>query len=237
MRTSFTAPNLARQFSIEIFCLHGIPKSIVSDRDPFFVSTFWCTLCKAQGTTLKFSSSYHPQIDGQTEVLNRGLEAYLRCFTSEYPHSWYQYLHLEELWYNISYRSAIGTSPFQALYGRPPPTTLDMLHTQRVGTTISDLLHQHTLVLHNLKNNPRRTRQCMSNQANRYRFDRSFEVHDWVWVRLQPYRQHSDHHRSYAKLAPRYLGPYQILRRIGMVAYELCLPPTSRVHPMFMFRC
>jgi len=66
--TSFTAPNLARWFSIEICRLHGIPKFIVSDRDPLFVSTFWRTLFKAQGTTLKFSSSYHPQTDIQNPL-------------------------------------------------------------------------------------------------------------------------------------------------------------------------
>ena len=64
--TSFTTPNLARRFSIEICRLHEILKSIISDRDPLFISTFWRTLFKAQGTTLKFSSPYHPQTDGQT---------------------------------------------------------------------------------------------------------------------------------------------------------------------------
>jgi len=230
--THFTAPTLACRFSIEICRLHGLPKTIVSDRDPLFVNTFWRTLFKAQGTALKFSLSYHPQIDSQIKVLNRGLETYLQCFASDHSHPWYQHLHLVELWYNTSYHSAIDISPFHALYGRPPPTTLDMLHIPRDGTTISYLLRQHIVVLHSLKQNLRRTHQCMVDQANQYHTDRSFNVSYWVWVRLQPYRQ-SVHRRSCPKLASRYSGPNQILRRIRNVAYELQLPPTSKIHPIF----
>jgi len=68
--------------------------SVSAHRDPLFVSTLWKHLFKAQGTTLKFSSSYHPQTDRQTKVLNRSLEYYLRCFAREHPHTWFQYLHL-----------------------------------------------------------------------------------------------------------------------------------------------
>jgi len=155
----FNAHQLAKRFSVEICRLHGLPKTIISDRDPLFISTFWKHLFKAQDTTLKFSFAYHPQTDGHTEVLNRNLEDYLRCFAGEHPHTWFQYLHLAELWHNTTYHSAIGTSLFHALYGRQPPTALDLLHSPRSGTTVADLLHQHTLVLHALKQNLRRARQ------------------------------------------------------------------------------
>jgi len=154
-----------------------------------FVSTFWKHLFKAQGTILKFSSAYHSQTERQTEVLNRSLEAYLRCLADDHPHTWFQYLHLAELWHNTTYHSAIGTSPFHALYGRPPPTALNLLHSPRSSTIIADLLHQHMLVLNALKQNLRQTRKRMCDQANRHRSERSFNPDDWVWVRLQPYRQ------------------------------------------------
>jgi len=107
-----------------------------------------------------------------------------------------------------------------------------MLYTLHDGTTISDLLHQHTLVLHNLKTTSVRLAN-MSDQANLHRIDRSFEVHEWVWLRHQPYRQHSVHRRPCTKLASHYSSPYQIICRISMVEYELCLPLTSHVHLVF----
>jgi hypothetical protein len=94
--TKFSAIDLAGRFSVEICRLHGIPKSIISDRDTLFVSTFWKEMFKVQGTTLKYSTTYHPEIDGQTEVVNRILEAYLRCFASDHPRCWYKFLHLAE---------------------------------------------------------------------------------------------------------------------------------------------
>jgi len=156
--THYIAPSLAQRFSVEICRLHGMPRTIISDRDPIFVNTFWRALFKAQGTTLQLSSSYHLQTDDQTKVLNKGLEAYLRCFTGEHRHNWYKYLHLVELWYNTSHHSAIDISPFQVLYGRSPPITIDMLNSPRTEITISDILQQHTLILHELKQNLYRTR-------------------------------------------------------------------------------
>jgi len=89
--TRFSALDLASRFSVEICRLHCIPKSIVSDQDTLFVSAFWKELFKIQGTTLRFSTTYHPETDGLTEVVNRTFETYLRRFTSEHPKQWYKY--------------------------------------------------------------------------------------------------------------------------------------------------
>ncbi|KAL0447826.1 UNVERIFIED_CONTAM: Transposon Ty3-I Gag-Pol polyprotein [Sesamum latifolium] len=120
--THFTVVSLAATFSAKIYRLHGIPKSIVSDRDRVFISHFWRELFRLCGTTLKFSSAYHPQTDGQTKVLNRVLKTFLCCFVSEVPTRWFRFLHLMEYWYNSTHHSAIGMPPYQALYGRAPPT-------------------------------------------------------------------------------------------------------------------
>lgn len=110
--TSFTAASIASVFLVDIHRLHEMPKSIVSDRDRVFVSKFWTELFKLSGTKLCFSSAYHPQTDGQTEVTNRILETYLCCFVSDTPKLWVQFLHLAEYWYNTSYQSALCMSPF-----------------------------------------------------------------------------------------------------------------------------
>lgn len=84
----YTAKSIADVFVREIVRHHGIPKSIVSDRDPLFLSHFWQELIRLQGTKLHISSAYHPKSDGQTEVINRCLETYLRCFAIDHPRSW-----------------------------------------------------------------------------------------------------------------------------------------------------
>jgi hypothetical protein len=83
--THFTAEDLAHCFSIEVCRLQGIPKTIISDCDPLFLSKFWKELFKTQGTTLKYNTAYHPETDGQIEVVNRTLKSYLRCFVSKQP--------------------------------------------------------------------------------------------------------------------------------------------------------
>ncbi|KAL4590366.1 hypothetical protein LXL04_003295 [Taraxacum kok-saghyz] len=100
--------------SFEPNSLHGIPKSIISARDSL-------ELFKQLGTRLRYSTAYHPQSDGQTEVVNRCFQNFLRSFASEEPQSWSKFLYLAEYWYNTSHHSAINMAPFQALYGRPIP--------------------------------------------------------------------------------------------------------------------
>jgi transposase InsO family protein len=97
--------------------IHGIRKSIVSDRDKVFTSAFWTELFKLLRTELKLSPAYHPQIDGQTERVNQCLEIFLRCTLQATPRQWVKWLPLAELWYNTSYHSSLQCTPFKDLYG------------------------------------------------------------------------------------------------------------------------
>ena len=98
--------------------LHGVPKSIVSDRDTRFTSKFWKSLQDALGTRLKFSSAFHPQTDGQSERTIQILEDMLRACAIDFPGSWEKYLPLVEFAYNNSFQSTVGMAPYEALYGR-----------------------------------------------------------------------------------------------------------------------
>ena len=107
---------LAELYVSEIFRLHGIP--VVSDRDPRFTSRFWTELQLAFGTRLNFSTAFHPQTDGQSEIVIQVLEDMLRGCVLDFSGSWDRYIPLMEFTYNNSFQSSIGMAPYEALYGR-----------------------------------------------------------------------------------------------------------------------
>ena len=118
IRNKFSLDRLAELYIKEIVKLHGIPVSIVSDRDPRFTSRFWSKLQKALGTTLHFSTAFHPQTDGQSERTIQTLEDRLRACVLDFEGGWAKYLPLVEFTYNNSYQASIGMAPYEALYGR-----------------------------------------------------------------------------------------------------------------------
>lgn len=97
-----------------------MPQAIISDKDKIFTSQFWQNLFELSQTELQMSSAYHPQTDGQTERVNQCLETFLRCFVHACPRKWKDWLPLSEFWYNSSFHSALGFSPFEVLYGHRP---------------------------------------------------------------------------------------------------------------------
>ncbi|CAJ2646034.1 unnamed protein product [Trifolium pratense] len=162
-------PKLAEIYVEQIVKLHGIPSSIVSDRDPRFTSRFWESLQEALGTKLRLSSAYHPQTDGQSERTIQSLEDLLRACVLEQGVSWDSCLPLIEFTYNNSFHSSIGMVPFEALYGRRVTSTTG------IGRALKS-----------------------------------------------------------RKLTSKFIGPYQILKRVGKVAYRIALPPSlANLHDVF----
>ena len=118
LKTGFTMEKLAQTYVEEIVRLHGVPLTIVSDRDPRFVSRFWKSLHEALGTKLQFSTAFHPQTDGQSERTIQTLEDMLRACALDFGGKWDRHLPLVEFTYNNSYQVTIGMPPYEALYGR-----------------------------------------------------------------------------------------------------------------------
>ena len=120
IRHPYTTATVAQTFLDNVVKHHGFPTSIVSDRDTIFVSNFWKQLFTLYKVELKLSTAYHPQTDGQSKRVNQCLEMYLRCVVHDSPSKWKSWLSLAELWYNTSFHSSLGCSPFKALYGYEP---------------------------------------------------------------------------------------------------------------------
>jgi transposase InsO family protein len=138
----YTVARVASLFLHHVFKLHGMPSSIVSDKDTTFTSMFWEELFRQQGVDLAMSSSYHPQSYGQTEVVNKSLEQYLRTFASDKPSLWVEWLPLAEYWFNTNYHVATKLSPFKALYGYQPPRLMEFNYGTTRVDAIEDLLEQ-----------------------------------------------------------------------------------------------
>ncbi|VFQ70043.1 unnamed protein product [Cuscuta campestris] len=148
-------------------------------------------------------------------------------------HRWSRFLAWAELALNCSHHDAIGMSPFQALYDRPLPFLFPTLSIRARTPTVEDLLRDRAAMLDELKLQLRKVQQRMRDQAKQHRRDISFIVGDLVLLKLQPYRQHSVARLASLKLARWYYGPFEVMERIGEVAYRLQLPEGCQIHDVF----
>jgi hypothetical protein len=233
----FTASKIATLFMNHVFKLHGMPNAIVSDRDAIFTSTFWQELFRIQGITLAMSSAYHPQSDGQIEIVNKCLEHYLRCYAGEQPKSWSVWLAMAEYWYNTNYHASSQFTPFEILYGRKPTRLVEFVPGTTRNQAVEENLKSREQILSLLKHNLLAAQERQKYQYDKKHTERSFNVGDWVYLRLQPYRQKTLALRRCLKLSPRFYGPFMVNKKIGQVAYRLDLLADSRIHPVFHVSC
>jgi hypothetical protein len=229
----YTTASVAKLFLNNVYKYHGMPSSIVSDRDRVFNSKLWRELFLLAGVQLQMSSSYHPQSDGQTERVNQTMETFLRCFVNACPSKWLNWLPLAEFWYNSCDHSAIGCSPFEALYGYTP-THFGVSSSDVVPSSdLSSWLREREVMNSLIKQHLARAKLRMKKQADKSRSEISFEVGESVFLKMQPYVQSSLAPRSNQKLAFKFFGPYKIIAKVGSVAYKLDLPTSSSIHPVF----
>ena len=140
VRIDYSIDKLAELYIKEIVRLHGIPISIIADRDPRFTSRFWGKLQEALGTRLNFSTAFHQQTDGQSERVIHILEDMPRSCVIDYEGSWDGHIPLVELVYNNSFQLSIGMAPYEALYGRKYRTSLCWTELSEKKVIVPDLI-------------------------------------------------------------------------------------------------
>ncbi|GKD30408.1 putative nucleotidyltransferase, ribonuclease H, partial [Tanacetum coccineum] len=227
------AVNVAQLFFRDVYRLHGLPSSIVSDRDTRFLSHFWRSLWKMVNTQLNFSSAYHPQTDGQTEVVNRSLGNLLRCLVGDHVKAWDQKLCQAEFAHNHAINRSTGFSPFQVVYSAQPRGPLDLM-TLPVSGSVPKKVQDFVEGLHEVhkavRDNLVRANSKYKQDADQKRRQVDFEVGDFVWAILTKDRFPVG---EYNKLSAKKIGPLEIVEKINSNAYRLKLPSHIRCSDVF----
>ncbi|GJT88966.1 putative reverse transcriptase domain-containing protein [Tanacetum coccineum] len=233
MRETDPMDKLARMYLKEVVTKHGIPVSIICDRDPRFASNFWKSLQKALGTSLDMSTAYHPQTDGQSERTIQTLEDMLRACVIDFGNGWVKHLPLVEFSYNNSYHASIKAAPFEALYGRKCRSPVCWAEVGQVQLTGPELVQETTERIIQIKQRIQTARDRQKSYADLKRKPMEFQVGDKVMLKVSPWKGVVRFGKR-GKLNPRYVGPFKVLKKVGAVAYKLELPQElSRVHNTF----
>jgi hypothetical protein len=233
VKTTYTSAKLADIYMKRIVSLHGVPKSIVSDRGTQFTSHFWKQLHESLGTRLEFSTAFHPQTDGQTERVNQILEDMLRACALDYGSSWDDNLPYAEFSYNNSYQASIEMAPFEALYGKKCTTPLLWSGVGERSMFGPDIIQEAEEKVKLIKDRLKIAQSRQKSYADSKRREIIYEVGDRAYLRVSPLRG-VKRFGIKGKLAPRFIGPFKVLSRKGEVAYELELPEIlSAVHNVF----
>ncbi|MBW0587122.1 hypothetical protein O181_126837 [Austropuccinia psidii MF-1] len=226
--SSITLLDLAHLFIKHIFSKHGPPSSVVSDRGPLFVSSFWTNLCQQLKISRDLSTAYHQETNGQTERVNQILEQYLKMYVRYHQDDWNTWLPLAEFAYNNSDHSSTKQSPFFTVYGRDPQ--FDSVHINQ-DTPAGKLSTKSQSVQQDVK----RELEVAINQFKRYT-DKSresppvFNPGDMVWLSSKSIKST----RPTKKLSEGWLGPFPILKKVSAHAYHLKLTSQWKsIHPVF----
>ncbi|GJX08033.1 putative reverse transcriptase domain-containing protein [Tanacetum coccineum] len=233
MRETDPLDKLARMYLKEVVTRHGIPVSIICDRDPRFTSNFWRSLQNALGTNLDMSTAYHPQTDGQSERTIQTLEDMLRACAIDFGKGWVNHLPLVEFSYNNSYHASIKAAPFEALYGRKSCSPVCWTEVKEAQILGPELIQETTKKIIQIKQRMQAARDRQKSYADLKRKPMEFQVGDKVMLKVSPWKGVVRFGKR-GKLNPRYVGPFKVIERVGEVAYKLELPEElSRVHNTF----
>jgi hypothetical protein len=206
VKTWYTTEKLAELYVEHILRLHGTPRSIVSDRGPQFVSKFWQSFHKLMGTTLNYSTTFHPQTHGQTERVNQVLEDMLRACALTYGTDWESSLPYAEFSYNNNIKASLRMAPFEALYGRKCRTPLAWLEVGERALFGPRIIEEAKEKVEKVRENLRIAQSRQKSYADKRRRELTFAVGDRVYLKVSPLRG-TKRFLVKGKLAPRYVGP------------------------------
>jgi transposase InsO family protein len=230
-----TAKDMAQLYVSYVYRHRGAPQTIVSDRGPQFISDFWNEFCRILGTKLKLSTAFHPQTDGQTEIMNQYLDQRLRPFVSYYQDNWSELLPIMDYAQLTMPHESIGMSPFELLNAYPPRTSFDwkMPTTMTAREQLNREEAQQTVrTLQEAWETARaimsRAQEKKQQDVDPHRRPVDFQVGEKVWVSTKNWKTQ----RPSRKLDHQMAGPYEIIRQIGH-SYEVKLPDSMRIHPVF----
>lgn len=226
-----TAPELADLMIDEVFTRFGVPKGIVSDRDPKFTSQFWSACCYHAAIKRRLSTAFHPQTDGQTERQNQIVQEYLRAFCSEEQAAWARILPIAEFAYNNSKHSTTGLSPFFAMYGYNPQTVFDVednITKERVPAA-KERIERLYKAREKLEERWQKAATSQAVQYNKKHQAMLFNKGDLVLISTKNLKLKTPSR----KMSQRYMGPFRIAEPIGTQAYRIHLPSQLRIHNVF----
>nr|GEY01495.1 putative reverse transcriptase domain, ribonuclease H-like domain, aspartic peptidase domain protein [Tanacetum cinerariifolium] len=212
----FKMERLTRLYSKEIVRRHRVPVSIISDRDPRFVSNFWRSLRKSLGTNLDMSTAYHPQTDGQSERTVQTLEDMLRACVIDFGSGWDKHLPSADFSYNNSYHTSIKAAPFKVLYRRKCRYPICWSEVGDVQLTGPKMIRETTKMIVQIKNRLLAARSRQKSYADVRRKPLDFKVGDKVMLKVSPWKGVIRFGKC-EKLSPRYIRPFKILSRVDLI--------------------
>jgi transposase InsO family protein len=234
---TINAEQMAQLFITHIYRYFGPPESIVSDRGPQFISAFWNSFCKILGIKLKLSTAYHPETDGQTEIMNQYMDLRLRPFVNYYQDNWSEYLPMMDYAQLILPHSSLGMmSPYEVQNGHPPRTSFDWTPPSKPTTATEQLSQERAKEVASRMNEAikkgkefiKQAQEKMEQSANTHRRLVDFTVGDKVWLKTKNWKTQ----RPSRKLDYPMAGPFEILEQVGH-SFRLKLPETMQCDDVF----
>ncbi|KAG3009959.1 hypothetical protein PC121_g10351 [Phytophthora cactorum] len=232
-----TAEGVARLFIDNIWKHHGIPKSIVSDRDRKFVSAFWQNVFKSVGTKLNMTVAHRAQGDGQTERMNQTLKEYLRCFVGPMQDDWDVPLANAKFAVNSTVNSSTKLAPFEVDLGYIPRNPLQLAADQlskvpRSRQAVEFHERQATILLR-CREALAQAQERIKDVYDRNRAEQIFEVGDRVYLSTQNLDPKHTGLPASTKFGPKWIGPYTVVRKVHNNAYKINIQTGNKLHPVF----